>query len=369
MNVLQLTPELNAGGVEGTTLEVAEALIAAGHGAHVVSAGGRMEAELLAMGARLHRMDIGSKNILTYGARVQALKNIIQKHKIDIVHARSRAPAWPGLAAARKMNIPFLATYHGIYNAKSALKRRYNAVMTKGPLTIANSNMTKDHIMREHGLDPDRIIVIPRGVDMTYFDHAVIADKDIAQTRKAWGLAAGDCAVLLPGRLTTWKGQPIAILALAALPARVKLIIMGDPQGRERYVTTLKSLADAQAVTSRVILAPHNMNMPLMIASSDIILSTSIEPEAFGRVAIEAQAMGKPIIATAHGGTLETVLPGQTGLWVSPGDSAALSQAIVKILEGASFDPAFARAHIQAQFSKQQLQEKTLRVYQQLRGK
>jgi len=367
--VLQLTPELNAGGVEGTTLEVADALIRNRHGAHVVSAGGRMEGQLLEMGAKLHRLDIGSKNILTYPSRVWALKNIINTEGIDIVHARSRAPAWPGLAAARAMNIPFLATYHGIYNANSALKRRYNAVMTQGPLTIANSAMTKDHIIAEHGLDETRIIVIPRGVDMARFDPAAIKADDIIQTRKAWGLTPADRAILLPGRLTAWKGQSVAIKAMPALPDHAKLIIMGDAQGRERYVDSLKMLASAQDLTKRVIFAPHDGNMPLMIAASDMVLSTSIEPEAFGRVAIEAQAMGKPIIATSHGGTLETVLPQQTGLWVPPSDHEALSTAINQILGETIFDPVFTRNRIAENFSKRQLQDKTLGVYARLMGK
>jgi len=323
MNVLQLTPELNAGGVEGTTLEVAEALIRGGHNAHVVSAGGRMEGELMAMGAILHRLDIGSKNILTYASRVRALKKIIQTEAINIVHARSRAPAWPGRAAARQMNIPFLATYHGIYNAKSA-------------------------------------------VDMKLFDPANIKSDDIIQTRKIWGLTPADRAILLPGRLTAWKGQPIAINALASLPDHIKLVIMGDAQGRDSYVQMLKALATSHKLTNRVIFAPHDQNMPLMLAASDIVLSTSIEPEAFGRVAIEAQAMGRPIIATAHGGTLETVLPEQTGLWVPPGDAQALSAAIKRLLNGTHFDTHFTRMRIAQNFSKQQLQEKTLAVYQRL---
>jgi len=369
MNVLQLTPELNAGGVEATTIEIAEALIKADHKAHVVSAGGRMDGALIKTGAKLHRMDIGSKNILTYGARVKALKAIIKTHKIDIVHARSRAPAWPGLAAAKQSGIAFIATYHGIYNAGSAVKRRYNGVMTKGALTIANSNLTKDHIIKEHGLDPNRIIVIPRGVDMSVFDPTCITPDDMTNTRGAWGLKPNDCALLLPGRLTTWKGQAIAIKALPALPTRAKLIIMGDAQGRDDYVDGLKSLCAQHGLGDRVHFAPHSANMALMMASSDIVLSTSIEPEAFGRVAIEAQAMGKPIIATAHGGTLETVLNNQTGLWVTPGDPAALTAAIINTMNGFGHDPLLARRHIQAHYSKQQLQQKTLAVYQQLMGK
>ncbi|MEP6343678.1 MAG: glycosyltransferase family 4 protein [Maricaulaceae bacterium] len=377
MNVLQLTPELNAGGVERTTLEVAEALIAAGHRAHVVSAGGRMEGELTQMGAQLHRMDIGSKNILTYGQRVRALKTIIKEHKIDIVHARSRAPAWPARAAAKAMGVPFLATYHGIYNANSALKRGYNAVMTKGALTIANSNMTKAHIIKEHKLDADKIVVIQRGVDLTQFDPAKIKANDITATRKSWGAKADETLLLLPGRLTTWKGQAVAIKALAQLQnLKVKLVIMGDAQGRDAYVDGLKKLVARFGLEARCTFADHNLNMPLMIAASDMVLSTSIEPEAFGRVAVEAQAMGKPILASAHGGSLETVLDGQTGLLVSPNDPQALASAINTALTStkghtprtnlSEYNPNFARTHVTENFSKTSLQVKTLAVYDRL---
>lgn len=371
MNVLQLTPELNAGGVERTTLEVAEGLINTGHTAHVVSAGGRMENELIQMGAHLHRMDIGSKNIFTYGARVSALKKIIKAHKIDIVHARSRAPAWPALKAAKTMGVPFLATYHGIYNAKSALKRRYNAVMTKGPLTIANSNMTKAHIIDEHGLDPEHIIVIPRGVDLSAFDPSEINADDIRRVRISWGVKPSDYVLLLPGRLTEWKGQRIAIDAMSAdeisgAAKNTHLIIMGDAQGRQSYVETLKALVREHALDDNIHFTPHSPNMPLMLAACDCVLSTSIEPEAFGRVAIEAGAMGKPVIATAHGGTLETVIPEQTGLWVTPADSRELSQTIKAAMNWQDYDPVFARNHVIQHFSKRQLQDKTLAVYQRL---
>ena len=375
--MLQLTPELNAGGVERTTLEVAEALIAAGHRAHVVSAGGRMEDELIQIGAQLHRMDIGSKNILTYPQRVRALKTIIKEQEIDIVHARSRAPAWPAHAAAKAMGVPFLATYHGIYNANSALKRGYNAVMTKGALTIANSNMTKAHIIKEHKLDAEKIIVIHRGVDLAQFNPDKIKTEDITATRKSWGAHDSETVLLLPGRLTAWKGQGVAIKALSHLQnSHVRLVIMGDAQGRNAYVETLKSLATQHGVEARCTFENHTSNMPLMLAASDIVLSTSIEPEAFGRVAVEAQAIGKPIIASAHGGSLETVLDGQTGLLITPNDSHALAKAIDSVTAPAEpnvfganlsdYDPHFARNHISETFSKKALQLKTLAVYNQL---
>ena len=372
MNVLQLTPELNAGGVERTTIEMAEALITAGHSSHVVSAGGRMEDELIKKGAHLHRFDIGSKNILTYPSRVRLLKKIIQEHKIDIVHARSRAPAWIGHQAAKDMNTAFMSTYHGIYNANSSIKRRYNAIMTKGALTIANSNMTKDHIIKEHGLEESRIIVIPRGVDLDMFDPAKINAADIKTVRQSWGAAPSDHVLLLPGRLTEWKGQRVAILAMLEADSNIRLVIMGDAQGRTAYAQQLNKLIKDYNLSGSIHMADHNKNMPLMIAASDLVLSTSIEPEAFGRVAIEAQAMGKPVIATANGGTLETVLDKQTGLWVEPNDQSALGRAIGSIFRKTphswlhDYNPAFARDHIVRNFSKRALQSKTLDVYNRL---
>ena len=206
MNILQVVPELNAGGVERTTIEVAQALNARGHTPHVVSAGGRLEDELRAAGGVLHRLRVGSKNPMSLRRNTKELIDIIKTNKIDIVHARSRAPAWPARAAAQATNTPFVTTYHGIYNAKSGLKRRYNAIMAKADIVIANSEFTKKHIMAEHGTADENIVVIPRGVDMALFDPSKICATDIAQMRTKWGVVDGDKVVLLPGRLTRWKG-------------------------------------------------------------------------------------------------------------------------------------------------------------------
>ena len=366
MKVLQVLPALNAGGVERTTIEVAEALTDAGHVAHVACAGGRMEGQLSAVGGHLHKIKIGSKNPLKLRAHTKALIDIIRTQKIDIVHARSRAPAWPAHAAARATHRPFVTTYHGIYNARSKLKRRYNAIMARGDIVIANSEFTKAHIIREHRTDPEKIVVIPRGVDMALFDPAIIAPDKIEQQRLSWDIAPSQKIILLPGRLTRWKGQGVAIKALAELPDDFVLVLMGDAQGRNKYVEELKTLASSLGVTERIRLPGHTDAVSLALSSADIVISASTEPEAFGRVMAEAQAMGKPVVATAHGGAMETVLDGQTGQLVPHSDAYALADAIKSVMNWTHFGPVKTRARIGDQFSKKQLQDRTLGVYQQL---
>ena len=366
MNVLQLVPELNAGGVEGTTLEVAQALISAGHGAHVISAGGRMEDELINMGARLHKADIGSKNIFTVFRRIKLLRAIIRQCDIDIVHARSRAPAWPGYYAARAEGVPFVTTYHGIYNGTSGLKKIYNSIMARAIHIIANSEFTKAHIIKTHGTKPDKITAIARGVDMAKFDPKNVSANDTLAQRNRWGVSAEQKVILLPGRLTRWKGPLMAVQALAQLPGNCVLVLLGDAQGRDEFVDEIKAKIEELGIASRVLMPGHSRDVPTALSAADVVISASTDPEAFGRVAAEAQAMEKPIVATAHGGALETVINGQTGFLVTPSDATALAEGIQKALKWPDYDGAAARTRISEQFSTQSLQAKTLTVYNDL---
>ena len=366
MNVLQVVPELNAGGVEGTTLEVAQALIAEGHTAHVVSAGGRMEDDFLSMGGRLHKVDIGSKNIFSVFRRIRLLRAIIYEHKIDIVHARSRAPAWPAYYAAKIEGVPFLTTYHGIYNSGSYLKTLYNSVMAKGVHIIANSEFTKAHIIKTHGTRAESITTIARGVDMEKFNPVLISEKDITAQRNRWGIATDKKIILLPGRLTRWKGSLVAIEALAQLTEDCVLVLMGDAQGRDDFVAEIDAKSADLGVSSRVIKADHSRDVPTALATANVVMSASTDPEAFGRVAAEAQAMQKPVIATAHGGALETVIDGETGFLVTPSDAKALAEGIRRALDWPDYDGPAARSRILEHFSTKSLQAKTLQVYKDL---
>lgn len=364
MNVLQVLPELNAGGVERTTIEMVEALRGSGHEAHVISAGGRLVEAIEAIGGVHHTAQIGSKNILSVPWRIAGLRRLIVEHKIDLVHARSRAPAWPAMFAAQAEKIPFVTTYHGIYKAKGSLKRFYNSVMARGDHVIANSNFTRDYLRGQHGTVSDKITVIPRGVDMERFDPKTVDKAKVAALRESWGVTAGETALVLPARLTRWKGQTVAIEALSHLPEHYRLILVGDAQGRLDYLAELAALGKSRTVGARVHLAGHSTDMPTVLAAADIVLTPSIEPEAFGRTAAEAQAMNRPVIAADHGGAKEVVLDGVTGWRVPPKDEKALADAILRIesLSGVTT----ARQRISEQFSKASLQRATLAVYAQL---
>jgi glycosyltransferase involved in cell wall biosynthesis len=320
--------------------------------------------ELEALGGIHHKVDMGSKNILSVPWRIAGLRRLIAEQKIDIVHARSRAPAWPALFAARAEKVPFVTTYHGIYNANSALKRAYNSVMAKGDVVIANSNFTSDHILREHGTDPNKITVIPRGVDMALFDPEKISAEAVKTKRQKWGVPENTILVLLPGRLTRWKGQGVAIEALSRLPENTHLVLLGDAQGRDAYVAELKMQMQNLNLSGRVHFPGHDTDVATAYLAANVVICPSTDPEAFGRTAAEAQAMGRPVIAADHGGAVEVVEHGVTGWRTPPCDAQALANAIKQVdeLSGVSG----ARDRIAANFSKTSLQKALLWVYEGL---
>ncbi|WP_298915761.1 glycosyltransferase family 4 protein [uncultured Algimonas sp.] len=360
-NVLQVLPALEAGGVERTTIEVADALGRAGHGAFVASGGGRLVSRLAKTGATHFTANVGSKRLLSFPWRVAAIRKLIVLNGIDIVHARSRAPAWAAWRAALAEGVPFVTTYHGIYNEGFAGKRRYNSVMARGDLVIANSTFTARHIMDTHGTPEARIRIIPRGVDMAMFDPDAVPPRRIEAVWKKWSVNESDRVVLLPARLTRWKGQTVAIRALAQLPDDTVLVCAGDPQGRDAYVAELRALAEELGVAGRLRLPGHEADMPAAMLAADRVLTPSTDPEAFGRTAAEAQAMGRWVVASGHGGAVDVVEDGVTGTLAAPGDPQALARALTSAPD--DHDAAYARARIGARFSKAALQQATLDVY------
>jgi glycosyltransferase involved in cell wall biosynthesis len=239
LSVLQVTPELNAGGVERTTLEMAEAISRAGGLALIASAGGRLEPDLEASGGELIRLPVQTKNPITAIHNAWRLARVIKERGVNIVHARSRAPAWSAYLAARMSRVPFVTTFHGVYNARSPLKRFYNSVMARGDIVIANSEYTREHVLENYAeAKPDRIVTIPRGVDLSLFNPDRISNDDIAAIRALWRVPPGstDIVLIAPARLTRWKGQLVLIEAMAMLqkrrPNTAKLIFAGDAQGR-----------------------------------------------------------------------------------------------------------------------------------------
>lgn len=376
--ILQVAPELSAGGVERTVLEVTEAIVEAGGRALLASKGGRLEPEFSRLGGELFRMDAKSRNPVTIRINEGKLRQIIREEKVDLVHARSRAPAWSAWAAAKAEGVPFVTTYHGAYSGTSGLKKAYNSVMAKGDLVIANSAWIADHVAEVHGLDPARIITIPRGVDLAVFDPAAVPASAVAAQRARWGLSDTDTrlVLLLPGRLTRWKGQGLALDALAMLDAEERaglvLVLAGDAQGRDAYVSELEQQITTLGLSGTALISPHisGADMPAAYLAAGIVLAPSIRPEAFGRVAAEASAMERPVIVSDHGGGRETVIEYVTGTRAEPGSAAALAGAIRAMLSLGSASRASmgreGRAHVAGHFSKRGLQAATLGVYKRL---
>ena len=374
--ILQVIPDLAAGGAERTTVEMAEAITQAGGRALVASGGGRMEAALEAAGGELTRLNAASKNPLIIRKNTRLIEALVADQKIDLIHARSRAPGWSAYVAAKRTQTPFVTTYHGAYSGTSGLKKRYNSVMARGDLVIANSEWTAAHVMQVHGIARETLVTIPRGVDFAAFDPGVVTKDRIQTLRQAWGIDENDTRLrlVLPGRLTSWKGQSLAIDALGALETSERsglhLILPGDAQGRSRYVTELEDKIIAHQLGGTVSIVGHTDDMPAAYALADIVLAPSTRPEAFGRVAAEASAMARPVIVADHGGQRETVIEGQTGTRAEPGSVGALTACIrtlVSLPEGARAAMGTAgQAYVRENYSKKQLQTATLNVYARL---
>jgi|CXWL01.1.fsa_nt_gi glycosyltransferase involved in cell wall biosynthesis len=374
LTVLQVTPELNAGGVERTTLEIAEAISRAGGLALVATAGGRLEPDLETAGGELIRIPAASKNPITLIANAFKLAKIARERNVQIIHARSRAPAWSALLAARMAKVPFVTTYHGIYNAKSPLKAFYNSVMARGDAIIANSEFTREHVLTNHDVMPERVTAVPRGVDLNVFDPAKIKAEDVAIVRGKWRVAANQCVVFVPARLTRWKGQMVLIEAARLLqerrPNAFKIIIAGDDQGRRAYSQEMLSAIKAGGLQEVVAMIGHLRQMPLAFAASDMAVFPVIEPEAFGRGAVEAGAMGVPVIASNLGGYTETVVEGQTGFLVPAGAAGPLCGAIERMIDAGAEKRAEmgqkGQERVRTLYSKAALQSATLAVYERV---
>jgi glycosyltransferase involved in cell wall biosynthesis len=337
--LLQVVPELDTGGAEQTTIDVARAVIDAGGHALVATRGGRMAARLEADGARLAQMPVQSKNPLVMLGNAARLVDIINSENVSLVHARSRAPAFSALWAAQVTRTPFVATYHGVYKAQSRLKRWYNAVMTRGDLVIANSDYTRDHVLAEHEVDPAKVVTIPRGVDLDRFNPAWVTPDRVEALRSAWGLTADDprTKFLLAGRLTRIKGHLTIIAAAAQLKAQGRsdflVLFAGDDQGRTGYAEELAKAAADAGLQQEIRIVGHCDDMPAAYHISDVAILPTTVPESFGRAAVEPQAMGRPVIASNHGGTVETVMEGVTGWLVEPGDAGAWAAAMARAID------------------------------------
>jgi glycosyltransferase involved in cell wall biosynthesis len=331
--LLQVTPALDAGGVETLTVDVAKAVAAAGARSLIASRGGALEGDLEHSGAELIRLPVDARDPLSLALNARRLERLIRREKVSLVHVRSRAPAFSALRAARRAGVPIIATYHGIYGARSPLKRWYNRVMTRGDAVIANSAFTRGHILGQHPVSPEKVVVIPEGVDTAVFDPAAASEWRIAAVREAWGLERNDTRriILLPARLAAWKGHAVIIDAVARSVERARSVLVFTAGGGESdYAAQLTAQARAAGIELR--LADRGGDMPAAYAAADLVVAPSTEPESFGRAVAEAGAMGRMVIASSLGGPAETIVDGQTGWLAAPGDIEAWTAALERAL-------------------------------------
>ncbi len=369
--VLQLLPRLESGGVERGTIEIAAALARAGWKPLVASTGGPMEHQLTRAGGRHFTLPLAAKSPWSVYANIARLARLIEAEGVDIVHARSRIPAWSGCFAARRTGARFVTTYHGTYFGGGGLKRWYNSIMLRGERVIVTSQFIREHVLERYSLDPSRLRFIPRGVDTVEFDPERAAPERRISLLKEWRIPDHALIVTLPARLTAWKGQEIMIDAIARLGhSDVYCLLLGEDHQHGRVRRRLEARASARGLGDRVRIVGICRDMPAAYMLSDVVVSASILPEAFGRTMIEAQAMGRPVIATDHGGVRETVRPGETGWLVPPGDVDALAGALRKAL---SLTPRerermaqAAIAHTRAEYDVRLMCERTLAVYREL---
>jgi glycosyltransferase involved in cell wall biosynthesis len=376
--ILQIIPDLNAGGAERTTIDIAEGLNQAGARALVATEGGRLVGELQTKGGVWLPFPAGTKNPLDMVLNVPKLVRIIREEKVDLVHARSRAPAWVAYAAARAARVGFVTTYHGAYSGRSAPKVLYNSIMARGDVVIANSLFTAELIQKIHRIEPQRLRVIHRGTNLDLFAPDRVGPDRVERIRRGWLVSPDERIVLLAARLTAWKGQRVLIEAASRLRERghrdVVFVLAGDPQGRDDYVAELDRLIAGLNLGGVVRRVGHVTDMPAALLASAIVAVPSTEPEAFGRVAVEAQAMGVPVVVSNLGAVPETVLAppqvrpeARTGWRVEPGSAEALADALADALDlRASAREAMAaraRHHVEKQFSLETMVADTLDCY------
>jgi len=383
--ILQIVPQLDTGGAELSAVEIAEAVVRAGGRALVLAEpGGRLAPRIAAAGGEVVPFPAATKNPVQMLANARAIARLARDQGVALIHARSRAPAWSALLAARRAGLRFVTTYHGAYGEPNAAKRLYNGVMARGDVVIANSGYTADLIAQRYSTPRQCIAVIHRGVDPRRFDPARFGPEELAGLRARWGVDATAPIILLAARLTGWKGQSVLVEAAARLKAAGKLgaafiVLAGDAQGRNAYVQGLHSQIAEAGLEPRVRLVGHVDNVAMAFHAAHVTVVGSTSPEAFGRSAVEAAAMGCPVIATAIGAPPETVLAepnaakeAATGWLVPPGDAGALAEHLATALALSSAERLAmgkqARAHVLANFTVAAMQRRTMAVYDRLLG-
>lgn len=370
--ILQIIPRMQAGGAEETVLDIVGALAANGDRALVASAGGDLSRAVELRGGRSIFMPVHTKNPITIWANARRLSALARRERVDLLHVHSRAPAFSALAAGKAAGIPVIGAYHGLYPARNPVKRWYNSAMTRGACVVAVSDFVAEHVCAEHGLARARIATIPGGVDLSRFDPAALtpARRTAMGERLAWA-APFALKLVLAGRVTRKKGHLLALEALTRLPsslrARIALVFAGHAAEQSAFPDELAAAIAAAGLGAQIRMIGPVADMPALYDWADGVVIPSLYPEAFGRVAIEAQAMARPVIAAGHGGALETIRPDATGLFFAPGDASALAAALdhfgALLPEDRRRMGLSGRAYVGANYSLAKFQKMTLDLY------
>ena len=361
MRVVQLLPELNEGGVERGVVELSRELVKRGVDSWVISAGGRLATQIEADGGHHVLLDLASKNPLSALSRIRALRKILLEIKPDILHARSRVPAWMAVLSNRKLKLPFVTTVHGFNSVN-----RYSQVMTTGDRVICVSGAIRDYVVKHYAVSDSKLVVVPRGVDLAEFDPACLDHEYVLSFREKFNLGER-FVVSSVGRVTQLKDHETFIRAIGLIrqhePSVLGLIVGGVHPDKREYFTELQKLVSTLGLENHICFTGSQSEVAELYSLSRVVVSSSKKPESFGRSAAEALAMGIPVVASGHGGMLDIVIEGETGCLFKPGDSKELADKIMfaeeKPWEGL-------RKFVQERFSLEQMVDKTLNVYRDL---
>ena len=376
--ILQIIPSMEIGGAERTVLEITAFLKNTNYTSLVLTSGGKLIKDLEKLNIEVVRYPIDKKNPLLIIKNIIKLKKIFIEKNIDLIHVRSRAPAWSAIFAARSLKIPIVTTWHGHVSNSSWFKKKYNSIMHRGNALIANSNYTAENINKIYKIDKDKIDIIPRGVNTEKFKASNFSDEEKIKIKKEWKVFdQNKIILLLPARLTRWKGHEVVIKAIGLLKneeffKNIVCLFAGNQKGSERYIQNLKETIASLSLDDKIKLIGQVENMPLAYQVSNIILSPSIQPEPFGRIPIEAQASGKIIISSNAGAVKETIKSGQdsTGFKVKPNNSEELAHQIKLVIKMKDEDlqeiKKRAILNVKNNFSLETMCKKTLEVYNRL---
>jgi glycosyltransferase involved in cell wall biosynthesis len=384
VTILQVVPRLDAGGSETSTVEINEALARAGATTLVATEGGRLVSKITMDGGEIVELPVASKNPLTIFANAGRLAQLIERRKVDLIHARSRASAWSAFLAARRTGRPFVTTHHGAYTQADPFKALYNSVMTRADRVIANSRYTADLIATRRPSAQDRIRLIYRGIDASIFDPATVSVEVVERLRERWGVAPGVKIVLHPARITRLKGQRFVIEAAVklnrqgALKDAVVIFVGGIAESKDSYGRELNELIARHGLGEKARLVGYCEDMRAAFLAAHVAVVPSLVPETFGRTGVEAQAMGCPVIVSTLGAMPETIIMAQddengfTGWLAPPRDVDTLAERIRVALALTPSERAAigtrSRAHVSAKFQLAQMQLATLAVYDELLG-